>query len=70
MNTTIQINGKQSYRMALDDNHYNLLTWTGTRWQVDQYIGGTLDGTRSTSTSAVATPDLATFTGNYSFVNP
>jgi len=50
MNTTIQINGKQSYRMALDDNHYNLLTWTGTRWQVDQYIGGTFDNTRSTST--------------------
>lgn len=63
------VNGKQSYRMALDDENYKLLTWTGSQWQIDNYIDGALDSTLDTSANDVATPDLATFSSAL-FVNP
>jgi hypothetical protein len=65
------LNGKQSYKLYVSSTKHKQVLWEEDAWNVYDHTGDEItDAPVATSYDDVATPDLATFVGEYNFSAP
>ena len=64
------VNGRPAYRLRLDSQNYSLLTWSGTAWQIEEFVNSVSTGVTATATGDTPTPLGADFGEAAAFVLP